>query len=346
METVTTKYLTELVPEESFDIAVATWWETAYYINQIKALHYAYLVQGNETEFYVPGDPRREFVQQTFQENFLFLTVSKTLQKHLRREYSVESRVVCNPIAPEPFNSPHPAIARNSSKRILVEGDPNWPLKRIDYTFNILDSFPDLEVIWVSPIECAVDQWPRARRFQRLPYSLIPAVFSSCDLILKLSATESFSRPVMEMFGVGGTAIVSDFQGHSDYIKHEENALVVPVDDAEATKSAIRRLLLEPELFTKLKNGAKNTYREWQTIDGSLAMEEAFTALRKEQNCSAQVLTATKDKYMGIALTTGSACHSLIQTSPRQRSCPHSGIQKIIPFLRRFLPTESKPARD
>ena len=85
------------------------------------------------------------------------------------------------------------------------------------------------------------------------------AVYSSCDVLLKLSVVEGFFLPPLEMMSCGGTAIVTDVSGHEEYVKHEENALVIKMDDLEGARRAVIRLRDDQELLSRLKKNALAT---------------------------------------------------------------------------------------
>ena len=69
------------------------------------------------------------------------------------------------------------------------------------------------------------------RVFSRVPILETPRVYRSCDVLVKLSYIEGMFGPPLEMFHCGGTAIVYRVTGHEQYIRHDDNSLVVTPDD-------------------------------------------------------------------------------------------------------------------
>lgn len=254
------RHLCDLDSEQEFDVAIATWWETAYHIHKIPAKHYAYFIQDLEYRFYEePFRTYRLLVEKTYDEHFHFFASSRFLADYVSERNGQEVVHIPYSLNFERFEKAVPVLPQTDKLRVLVEGPGAQPRKRIDLTFDALREFEGIEVVYVASDGFRKDSWRVDHFFERVPYTDMPGIIASCDVILKLSSQESFALPVLETFACGGTAIVSAFTGHDEYIEHEENALVVPLDDKEAAVSALRRILESPDLLAKLKNGANET---------------------------------------------------------------------------------------
>jgi len=116
-----------------------------------------------------------------------------------------------------------------------------------------------LEIFYLTGDGVVEPDWHPDEVFSKVPYPEVPGVYASCDILLKLSSQESFALPVLEMFATGGTAVVTSFTGYDLYIRDNVNALVVPIDDKRAAVSALQRLVNDPALLTRLKDGAIQT---------------------------------------------------------------------------------------
>jgi len=280
MEQVETRHLKDARDDERFDVAVATWWETAFHIHEINARNYAYFIQDLEDRFYVePYRTSRLLVEKTYEENFHFFTSAQWLADHLERKFG--KKAVCIPYALNfEWFGPDKALAPRSDRvRVLVEGPGAQPRKRIAFTFSVLSHFPELEVWYVAADGYREEGWRMERFFERVPYREMPPIYAACDFILKLSSQESFSLPVLETFASGGTAIVAAFTGHDEYIRHETNALVVPVDDRAAAIAAVRRLSTDRALLERLKAGARETCKQFSWARSNDRFEEALRSI-------------------------------------------------------------------
>lgn len=256
-----------------YDLVVATWWETVFLLPQIEAEHVLYFVQGFEDQFYLPSSPAADLVRSTFSHGnkIHYATVSRALAERLKRDFGLAATVVPCGVDLEIFYSARPAISKCDRLRVMVEGLPNVERKQVRFTLEILSRFENLEVVYVSPggrpdYDASIDYF-----FQRVPHKQMPSLYKSCDFIVKLSDTESFALPVLEMFATGGAAVVSEFPGQEEYIRHGENALVVPVRAPDATEDAIRRLLSEPELLPSLKANALAESGRWDLCRSTTA---------------------------------------------------------------------------
>ena len=269
------------VPEGNlFDCAVATSWQTVYSLDRIEAKHYCYLVQDNERNFF--SEPDRccvPLVDQTYRENLHFITSTAWLEKMLRSEFGKEATTVPYSIDFAKYGVEKAAFPRTSKKRVLVEGPPGDSRKRIPFTFQVLSQFPDLEVFYAAGSGQPDPAWRIDQFFSAVPYHQMPTIYASCDFVLKLSSQESFALPVLESFASGGTAITSAFTGHDFYIKHRENALVVPIDDETAAVAAVQKLVGDNALMEALKLEAKKTSHLFSWDISSQKMEQKLSEI-------------------------------------------------------------------
>ena len=81
----------------------------------------------------------------------------------------------------------------------------------------------------------------------------------ACFVVVPLRPmlTASGVGTVLEAMAMGKALVVSDSPGIRDYVTHDETALVVPCGDVAAHRTAITRLLQEPETRSRLGNGAR-----------------------------------------------------------------------------------------
>lgn len=96
----------------------------------------------------------------------------------------------------------------------------------------------------------------------------VPLWLQKYDVYLNTTTLESFGVAVMEA-GAVGLPIVTTNVGELPYLwTHEENALLVPPDDAVAMAQAVQRILTEPGLAEKLsRNARKNAERfDWSAV--------------------------------------------------------------------------------
>lgn len=303
MEDVPAIFLADLDAEETFDVAIATWWETAYDIHRIKAAQYAYFVQGFEDRFYdAPDRLYCPYVRETYQESFKFFVISEALQRSLKLRFDREATVIRCAVNHELFAVP-PAVPRSSDRlRVLVEGPGGPWYKRVDLAFSVLKHLPDTEVVYLSSDGVCDPGWHVDHYFERLPYGDVPGIYTSCDVLLKLSKEESFARPVLEMFAAGGTAVVTAFEGHDEYMRDGYNCLVVPIDDRMAALAALTRLINEPGLLDRLRKGARETALRfsWQHSNDLFEQELMATSTRTPRGELRRLTADVREELNGL----------------------------------------------
>ena len=172
--------------------------------------------------------------------NVRFLTMAAWIQKWLRENFGKEAALVPNGIDPEVFYPADAAQPRAGKPRILIEGAFALPSKGMKEAFEAVKGL-DAEVWCVSSYGKPGPGLRYDRFFERVPVGKMREVYSSCDILVKLSKSESFGLPPLEMMACGGVCVVSKIIGHEEYIKDGENALMVAPDDIQGARAAVIR---------------------------------------------------------------------------------------------------------
>lgn len=257
-----------------YDVAVATWWETAFDVYEIPAASYAYFVQSDERRFYADWNPpAAQLVELTYRWPFNFITEASWIKDLLAREFSVNAAYAPNKICHKTF-FPDAPIAQKSKLRVLVEGPGGLPFKRVEAAIRAANAVEGIELWYVATDGVVKPDWKVDRVFSTQPRSELRKIYSSCDVLLKLSTVEGFFCPPLEMMACGGTAIVSAVSGHEEYIRDGVNALVVPLDNHEAAVSALKRLKSDSALLAQLKSAGIGTAKSMRWEDSTAAFAE------------------------------------------------------------------------
>ena len=90
------------------------------------------------------------------------------------------------------------------------------------------------------------------------------------DIFCMPSYSEGLPYALLEASGRGLALILSEVGGMARLTKHEHNALLVPAGNSDGLGQAIRRLLDDPELRTRLKGAAQAWQRASFSIDTML----------------------------------------------------------------------------
>jgi glycogen(starch) synthase len=96
----------------------------------------------------------------------------------------------------------------------------------------------------------------------------LPAVYAEADVIVfPVRWSEPWGLVPLEAMGIGRPVVATARGGPEEFLRHEENALVIPADDAAALAAAVRRLADEPELRSRLIDGGRKTAMRHRAID-------------------------------------------------------------------------------
>jgi O-antigen biosynthesis protein len=271
-----------VVARRRFDVVVATWWETFYDMFAIEADRYLYFCQSDERRFYdVATHFELPFVERTYCDPRIgVITEAQWILEWLERDYGATVEYAPNGIDTTLFRpdvTPH--APRGPRVRVLIEGPGKTPHKRVDLAFRVARRLRDSEV-WYASSDGFVDpSWRCDRVFKHVSLQSMPAIYASCDVLLKLSTVEGVFGPPLEMMACGGTAVVSKVTGYSEYIRHGENALVVELDDEDAASRALTRLIEDPALRARLSAAGLATARMMDWRDRSPLFEKGLMRL-------------------------------------------------------------------
>lgn len=259
------------------DVLIATSWETAFYLNDMPATHKCYFVQSDETRFHPENSLPYYFTSLSYQLNYHFLTEAKWIQKFLLENYGKRAAYVPNGLDEQIFYHDKPLQPKGTRIRVLLEGAIDIPYKGMKESFLAINGL-DVEVWCVSSFGEPKKGWKCDRFFEKVPMHKMRHIYSSCDILLKLSRVEGFFGPPLEMMACGGCCVVANVSGADEYIRHEYNALVIddPCDIA-AARAAVAKLIDNPQMRKQLITNGYETASSWNW-DRSIDNLEKFIA--------------------------------------------------------------------
>ena len=250
---------------DHFDVAVATWWETAYRLFEVEAQRYAYFVQNFEDRFYLPGEVERLEAATTHDLPVAFISEARWIVDALsvlRPDAPVF--YVRNGIAKDVF-SPLNRVQPNLTEplRVVVEGHPDVWFKAVGDSLDVLDVMDAPRNATLVCPDGAAPDLDRVMRVGPLSQPELASLYADTDVILKLSRVEGMFGPPLEAFHKGATCLVTPVTGHEEYVTHGWNGLVADWDD---TRGAARRLDLlaqDRRALHFLRYNALQTARAW-----------------------------------------------------------------------------------
>lgn len=263
--------------KEGIDILIATGWNTVPTVDLLPARCKAYFVQLDERRFYADFK-RKEFVSETYKVDFAFLTMAGWMQKWLKEEFGKDAKYIPNGLDLEIFQEKNPLEKKKERIRVLLEGPIDVPFKGVAEAY---DSVKDLDCdIWiVSSFGKPQSNWRYAKFFEKVAPEQMARIYSSCDILLKMSTVESFSYPPLEMMACGGVPVIKKVSGIEEYAINGHNSLIVE-NSAEA-KEAVKKLIEDSNLREKLSQNGKETVQKWSWENSIDELEKFIKIIEK-----------------------------------------------------------------
>ena len=263
---------------EHFDYLIATMWTTAHTVHQLQAERRFYFAQSDEIRFY-PDDPAaQKAARATYEYDDLeLIVIARWMQDWLRREFGREAHCVPNGLDLDLFHPAQPLESRGARPRVLLEGSINVPFKGMENAFRAVRDL-DCEVWCVSGAGQPRPEWRCDRFFEGVPMERMKHIYSSCDILLKMSEVESFCYPPLEMMACGGAAVVGQVTGIEEYAVDGENCLIIPKGDVAAARDAVQRLIDDPSLRQRLAESGLQTARRFDWDASTARLDEILSS--------------------------------------------------------------------
>lgn len=257
----------EQLGDHSFDVAIATWWKTAYRLFELRARRYAYFVQSLEDRFYPPRTIPHAAARITYGFPVSFITEAGWIHDVLSQArpdadcYLVENGIdkdVFSPIDEVP-------VADRRPLRILIEGPPEVWFKSVDEARAVVAAMDEEhETVFVVPDPTRYEPAIEGARVEGpLSAGGMAERFEWADVVLKVSRVEGMFGPPLEGFHKGATAVVWPVTGHDQYIEHGWNGIVVDWDDVRGTARWMDLLAVNRPFLHFLQRNALSTAVAW-----------------------------------------------------------------------------------
>jgi O-antigen biosynthesis protein len=259
----------------NLDIVVATFWASLNIARNIRASKRFYFIQSDESRFYPRRSRLAGMAARTYKaKGVTFLTMAGWLQRWLLQRYNRHAFYIPNGLDKELMHRTEPLVPKGKRIRVLLEGPAAIPYKGLKEAFAAVKDL-DCEVWCVSSAGVPDPSWRCDRFFGQVPYEEMKKIYSSCDILLKMSRVESFLYPPLEMMACGGIPVVAEVTGTDEYLVHDYNALIIP-QDTRAAAQAVRRLISDEGLRSRLLAGGQATFPQWEWNRSIDLLEQAF----------------------------------------------------------------------
>ena len=251
-----------------YDLAIATWWETAFTLFTVPARRHAFFVQSLEDRFYTPDDADRLGASLVLDVPVAaFITEARWIRETLGQlRPDVPTYLVRNGVDKEVFASPERVTPHyDGPLRVLIEGNPGVWFKRVPEAIDAVKQMGEPHHVTVVSGERGDLGRDVDRVIGPLTFTEMAQAYAESHVLLKLSSVEGMSGPPLEAFHMGATAVVTPVTGHEEYVEHGFNALVCDWDDPRGTSRLLDLLARDRRLLHFLRHNALETARGWPT---------------------------------------------------------------------------------
>lgn len=270
---------------QPFDVAIATYWETALWIHEIPAHRHAQFVQSLEDRFFPARSIARTGARISLGMPLEIITEAEWIADvlgQMRPDHQIHlapngiDKQVFSPLGelPPPHDGP---------LRIVVEGHPLVWFKSVPEAKRVIEAMTKPhDVVYIVPTpEQFGAGLSDGRAVGPLSSSEMAEHYEWADVILKLSRVEGMFGPPLEAFHKGATCVVWPVTGHDQYIEHHVNGIVAGWDDIGGTARWLDLLAENRELLARMQGAALETARSWPSWqEAALPMHEALNAIR------------------------------------------------------------------
>lgn len=267
------------------DVVIATWWETAEWVNAFgkKKGAKVYFVQGHEVFDGLPLDR----VRATYRMPFLKIVVSGWLQRIMANTYEdFGSVLVPNCVDHSVFHTeprgkqPVPTVGFMYSS-----GGVKAVEIAIDAVHRLKARIPNLRVVSFGVlVPKGLGGLGRDFKFTRLPDGRqLREAYAACDVWLCSSRSEGFGLPAMEAMSCRTPVVSTRVGWPQDSIQNGINGFLVPVDDRHALCEAAESCLtMNNETWVAMSEQAYQTAQRYQWSESyalfAAALETAMSS--------------------------------------------------------------------
>ncbi len=254
------------------DVLVLTGWDTVKITDHIKAKRTVYFVQSDERRF-TDDVVTKRLMHATYKNNFEYMTEAKWIQRWLKQEFNHDAYYVPNGLDKELFYKTNSIENKKRKTRVLLEGPINIPFKGVKEAYNAVKDL-NCDIWIVSSGGNPNPLWKYDRFFEKIPMHKMREIYSSCDIMVKLSRVEGFFGPPMEAMACGCAVVAGKCTGSDEYIVNRRNALVVNPTNIDQVRNAVKELMVDRKFKDKLVRNGFETVKKWHWEDSISYLEK------------------------------------------------------------------------
>lgn len=243
------------------DVVVATWWETAEWVNALAASkgRKAYFIQGDERFIHMPHDR----VEATWKLPLFRITISQWLVDLGRNYYGVD-QVECVPNGVDPKQFHAPVRGKQKTPRVGMLYSPS-PVKGCDIAFEAFRiaerNVAQLQLVLFGQHKPTEEvPLPKGTEFHHRPaQDKIKDIYASCDAWLFASRSDGFGLPILEAFACRTPVIAVPMGASPELLKPGGGLMVKPQDPIDMARAIERVCRLSNDDWKQMSEIAYQT---------------------------------------------------------------------------------------
>ena len=264
--------LCEKIPK--CDLIITTYWREIYESIEQKIAPVIYFEQGDFHLFDLEKLEKRkfEYIKKQFETVQFIYTVSNFASKKIKEIYNKESIVIPNAVDSNIFYYDN-TIKDNKVINIAIIGSEKSEFKRINNIIQAINKVKEegykINLNWITPNEPTKNKINAIVNPQQ---KVIGDTLRKSDIYICASMYESFCLPVLEAMTCGTAVITTNNGGNMDFVKENENALLIEKDNIEDICNKIKLLIDNKGLREKVSNNAIATSKmySWDRTIGEI----------------------------------------------------------------------------
>ncbi|HCC34730.1 MAG TPA: hypothetical protein DEQ02_03515 [Ruminococcaceae bacterium] len=258
------------------DVIVATYWKEVYECIEQQIAPVVYFEQG-DSHLFDPAamdDHTMSHIKKQLQLAPFVYTVSSFAAQNLKDGFGINAEVIPNAVDNAVFY-PDPTLKSKNKKPVITAIGPDYIyFKRIPDIISAVNQLRgkghDFEFIWITPGAPGADISEPA--VVNPEQHFIGDCLRRTDIYVCASLFESFCLPALEAMTCGAAVVTTDCGGVNEYVREDENALIIEKENVFDIAGKLELLLNDAELRSRLSEGALKTAEEfdWDITSGKL----------------------------------------------------------------------------
>lgn len=256
------------------DAVVATWWETALWVNALAPEKgaKAYFMQ----DYGAPGQEFEKLIP-TWQMPFTFITLTRRLKAMIKEQNpDAPVAIMRNAVDHSLFNAQPRNRAPQPTVGLLYRGKKSKGIETAIKALTLMrKDIPKLRIIAVGPDRGQLPDW--VELVQKPDDQALVQTYRSCDLWLFPSRAEGFGLPIVEAMACRTPVISTRVGGAEDVITDGVSGYLVDIDDWQTmAKRAIGLLNGSDADWTRMSQAAYDAVSDHTWSDAVDIFEAAL----------------------------------------------------------------------